>query len=148
YEDFLGKAVPQVAKLLAEQLHAECVCIFFRRRGPKDLRRSALALNEDGHAKKVSDDECAWDFRYTRSSRTLLWEAYNKGQPLNYGPWQIDGLTEKFQRDIAQNFTNWLPSRVFRHLIIVPIYILDKQLGAVRVINHLNPAGWKPSQRE
>lgn len=137
-KDFLNDAVPEVARLLAQNLHAECVCIFFRRKVTKDLCRDALAFNERWPQDRERFD---WDSIYQRDSETptLLRETYNKGQTINYGPEEIRGEQLDPYRQIIEQFKGCLNSRRFEHLIIVPIYIFNnRQLGAIRVLNHLD----------
>ena len=143
--NFLDGAVQDVAQQLADGLQAECVCIFFRLKATKALKRYGLGFNL-AHSKRFgppSDTDLSEDVEYPKDSDTLMWREDELVQGREY----IDGL-EGGPRNIVGYFKGKLKSGKFDHLIIVPIRLFGRQFGAVRVINHLDPRrGHAVSQR-
>lgn len=152
-DDFMGFAVPSVAKMLAQHLHAECVCIFFRNKVDQALSRKALYINDQGQLEnKQTDQRYKFDEKYPLGMGTLLYQTFESARTIN----RVEGnlLEGNIHADpevvgkIVAQFKEVLPSHSFAHLIISGIYIGHRHLGAIRVINHLDPrAGLKVSDR-
>lgn len=146
--EFLGKTVPTVARLMADNLSAECVCIFFRRRTAKELERHGLAINDGGLVTNKGKDHYSFDYSYADKANTLLYTvSEGRKQNLNYSESEI--RDPEVNQSIVAAFQSKLPSGQFKHLVIIRLHVGDDQIGGIRIINRLDQAdGFRISAQE